>query len=123
MGNEEEVQEKRQNLRQTDNIFVIDGGALLHRVILKKKGSYAEILKQYQSYLESKYGKCVIVFDGYLSGPSTKDHEHQRRKKGNKGCASITIDVNLQVQGNQDNFLCQMITTKQVLLIFLAKIW
>ncbi len=26
-----------------------------------------------------KYGEACIVFDGYEQGPSTKDHEHQRR--------------------------------------------
>ena len=33
-------------------------------------------------------GIYCIIFDGYSGGPSTKDHEHERRKTG-KSCADI----------------------------------
>ena len=61
--------------------IVIDGGALLHRVKWKKSSTYSEIFVQYANYLINKYGVCTIVFDGYDSGPSIKDHEHIRRSK------------------------------------------
>ena len=42
--NDEEIQEGLQYLKETDSIFVIDGGALLHRVVWNTAGSYGEIL-------------------------------------------------------------------------------
>lgn len=46
-----------------------------------KFSTYGEIVQKYLSYLRSRYGICSVVFDGYLDGPSTKDHKHFRRKK------------------------------------------
>ena len=39
-----------------------------------------------------KYGASTIVFDGYLQGPSTKDHEHIRRSKN--------MTANVQLRGS-----------------------
>ena len=103
--NDEEIREGLQHLKEIDSIFVIDGGALLHRVVCYTAGSYGKILRQYERHIESNYGGCITVFDGYLAGPSTKDYEHQKRKKGNKGCANMTIDVNLQTRESQHIFL------------------
>ena len=36
----------------------------------------------YVDYVTKKYGKAVIVFDGYADGPSVKDCTHQRRGHG-----------------------------------------
>lgn len=69
--------------------YVLDGGALIHKVKWKKRGTYQDIVKQYVSYVRCKYGTCCIVFDGYKQGPSIKDHEHQRRVK--KSCADIQV--------------------------------
>ena len=82
--NDEEIQEGLQHLKEIDSIFVIDGNALLHRVVWYIAGSYGEILRQYERHIEFNYGECIIVFDGYLAGPSMKDHEHQSRKKSKK---------------------------------------
>ena len=35
----------------------------------------------YQKYVNAHYGKCAIVFDGYVPVPSTKDQEHTRLMK------------------------------------------
>ena len=43
--NDEEIQEGFQHLKETDNIFVTDGGALLLRAVWKTAGSYREILR------------------------------------------------------------------------------
>ena len=82
--------------------YVVDGGALLHRVCWNVPVTYKEILMQYSSYLDKKYGKgCSIVFDGYKSG--TKDQEHQRRSKQ----GSIEVVFQLQNEGycKQSQFL------------------
>ena len=59
-------------------------------------------MQQYLRYVQSKYGKCTIVFHGYSSGPSTKHHEYQRRKvaKGEQ-----IININIQVHESQNAFL------------------
>ena len=37
-------------------------------------------MKQYENYLLQHFGaNSAIIFDGYDSGPSTKDSEHLRR--------------------------------------------
>ena len=91
---DEKIQESLHHLKETGSIFLFDGGALLHPVVWNTAGSYGKILRQYERHIESNYGECIIAFDCYLAGPSTKDQEHQRRKKDNKGCANIKIDVN-----------------------------
>ena len=58
-------------------------------------------LSQTYWHIKSNYRECIIAFEGYFAVPSTKDHEHQRKKKGNKGCAKISIDVNPQVYESQ----------------------
>ena len=62
--------------------IVVDGGALLHQVSWNKNCSYSEVIDQYCDYLQNNYGSCIVVFDGYANGTSTKDHEHRRRNKG-----------------------------------------
>ena len=57
--------------------FVLDGGALLHHVTWKGS-TFKEVVQDYISYVNFKYGLCTVVFDGYES-ISTKDHEHRRR--------------------------------------------
>ena len=68
--------------------YVIDGGALLHKVKWAKK-TYHNVIMQYMEYIHCKYGhQCCIVFDGY-EGPSTKSHDHIRRVR--KTCANIQL--------------------------------
>ena len=57
--------------------IVVDEGALLHQVSWNKNCSYSEIIDQYCDYLKNYYGSCLVVFDGYENGASTKDHEHR----------------------------------------------
>ena len=66
---------------QSDTKKVLDGGAFLHHVKWVRGTTYSKIFDQYSNFLRSKYGTCTVVFDGYGNGPSTKDHEHVRRRK------------------------------------------
>ncbi|XP_065911780.1 uncharacterized protein [Dysidea avara] len=83
--------------------YVLDGGALIHKLKWIKKGTYQDIVKQYVSYVRAKYGNCCIVFDGYKQGPSIKDHEHERRVK--KACADIQLIESMEANVNQETFL------------------
>jgi len=71
-ANQFSVQSASQFSVQT--LQVIDGGALLHRITWPKKSTYKKIVEQYVCYIQTKYGhSSCIVFDGYKSGPSTRD--------------------------------------------------
>ena len=88
-------------------LYVVDGGALLHRVRWLKNSTFAAVVQQYVSYVMSKYGSTsVVVFDGYMSGPSIKDHEHRRRNH-RPGSTSpvILFHEHSPVVTNQQSFL------------------
>ena len=61
--------------------YVIDGGALLHKISWGKNEPYSTILLRYFTYVDLRYPKATIVFDGYESPLSTKDTAHQRRSR------------------------------------------
>ena len=93
--------------------FVLDGGALLHRVIWPHGLTYDAICNMYIQYVERRYGKATVVFDGYDDGPSTKVCTHQRRTTS---CAPpILFDSDMIIpvkkkeflsnQGNKQRFL------------------
>src|SRR6218665_2414862 len=84
--------------------YVLDSGALLHRVRWMKGLTYSQIAKQCVTYIARHYGTCVtIVFDGYSSGQSTKDHEHLRCST--KTAATANIDFDCLACSDQQSFL------------------
>jgi hypothetical protein len=93
-------------------VFVIDGGALLHRVKWPKLGTYDSVIALYLVYVRRHFSEsCTIVFDGYDSGPSTKDQEHMRR-----ACltaANIQVSLSHQVHANQSAFLANAANKSQ----------
>jgi hypothetical protein len=63
-----------------DIMYIVDGGCLLHKVRWHKGISFDAVMQVYVNYAYNKFGNnACIVFDGYDSSPSTKDHEHKRR--------------------------------------------
>ena len=63
---------------ETD-VFVLDGGSLLHKVHWENNSTYFDISNSYLKYVKAKYGNTIVVFDGYHEGLSTKDNTHIRR--------------------------------------------
>ena len=56
--------------------FVIDGGALLHHVKWLRNVPLLDIASQYTGLVWHRYEtNCIVVFDGYDAGASTKYHE------------------------------------------------
>ena len=84
--------------------YVLDGGALLHRIPWSKGASYDQIFEQYTSYVTRKYGQAVIVFDGYSDAPSTKDCAHSRRSSGTIG-TTVHFTPTMTLQIKKDEFL------------------
>ena len=85
-----------------DSKYVIDGGALLHRI--EWHGAvFADLVRNIKELLK-KYGPCTIVFDGYLN-PSTNDHEHRRRKQNQKRMAAdMKVDLSTEIQYSRKEF-------------------
>ena len=77
--------------------YVIDGGALLHRIPWSRGSSYESIIETYSKFVTTNYGKAIVVFDGYEEF-TTKDMTHKRRLKGKKGVSiSFSLDMSLSV--------------------------
>ena len=86
-----------------DVLYVLDGGALLHRLPWIRGRSFASILQSYSDYVVSHYGQATVVFDGY-EGNSTKDMTHARRKNGRKG-VSISFSASMNLTITKEAFL------------------
>ena len=79
--------EKREHVTKTitdsyadlNHQYVLDGGSLLHRICGAKGKTYGEIAVSCSQFVLRKYDKAIVVFDGYDTGPSTKDITHLRR--------------------------------------------
>jgi hypothetical protein len=52
--------------------FVLDGGALFHRVLWKKGETFEQIFIKYSSYLSINYPEATVVFDGYEEPQKTQ---------------------------------------------------
>ena len=71
-----------QKFQEDSSSNVIDGGSLIHKIPWKNEGTFETIFEQYYQYLAQKYSNTTVVFDGFTSGPSTKDITHVRRNLG-----------------------------------------
>ena len=83
--------------------YVLDGGALVQRIPWSRGMAYRELCLQYTEYVTRKYGKAIVVFDGY-EGTSTKDMTHKRRTGGRTG-ATVTFDEHMILTMKKEEFL------------------
>ena len=83
---------------------MLDGGALLHR-FLWPRGSptYKVVCDLYCTYVQRKYGRAIVVFDGY-SEISAKAMTQQRCASG-KAASTVTFRERMSVTLKKDNFL------------------
>lgn len=95
--------DQKKNIKTGQLKYVLDGGALLHKIPWDIGKSYRTICQSYISYVE-KYGNPVIVFDGYQSGPTPKDCT-QTRRKGTKQSVSVQFNEDMPLQIKKDDFL------------------
>ena len=84
--------------------IVLDGGFLLHKVPWKKHDSFSTICRIYTDYVARRHKKPIIVFDGYESGPTTKDAAHLRRSAGMVGPA-VHFTEDMLLTSRKYNFL------------------
>ena len=62
------------------------------------------LIQSYVDFVLRKYGKATIIFDGYNSGPCTKDSAHLQRKHL-KTSLDIRFDEDMLVSDTRDAFL------------------
>jgi hypothetical protein len=84
--------------------YILDGGALLHRIPWPRGSTFDSICKMYVTHVSQKYGAPAIVFDGYNDGPSTKDVAHLRRTGGITGVA-VHFTGGMVIQCKKEEFL------------------
>ena len=86
--------------------FVIDGGSLLQRLQWpwKRGSTFQTIIGAYVHFVTSP--RALVVFDGYASGPSTKDMAHLRRTKGQKW-AIVHFSTDMVLQTSKEQFFCE----------------
>jgi hypothetical protein len=93
----------------SDVCYVVDGGYLLHKVRWLSSMDVCDILPLFTNFL-NKLGSVVhVVFDGYSSEPSIKDHEHLRCASGVTHIAQDRqINNGTKQVGPQDAFLANV---------------
>jgi len=84
--------------------YVIDGGCLLQWLPWPRVCTYGQICQMYADFVHSRYGKAVVVFDGYDDGPNTKDNTHQRRVGGYVG-SEVQYSKDMLLRGKKNAFL------------------
>ena len=84
--------------------YVLDDGALLHRVPWPRGSIYESVSHLYVMYVTQKYGGAAIVFDGYNDDPTTKDATHLRRTGD---CVGVTAHFasGMIIKSKKDEFL------------------
>ena len=89
--------------------YVLDGGALLQHISWIKGGTYQDVFSTYCDYVK-KYGKAVVVFDGYAD-VSTKYMTHQRRAKKIGPAVAFTSQMPLTM--NKVKFLANKVNKQK----------
>lgn len=84
--------------------YVLDDGALLHRIPWPRGITYDDVSQMYVSYVVKKYGDPDVVFFGYSNEPSTKDATHMRRTGGHT-VVTVNFTGNMIIQSKKDEFL------------------
>ena len=84
--------------------YVLDEGALLHKIPWTKGSSWDDILRLYTKYVVHRYKNALLIFDGYNGLPSTKDSTHSRRSGGSAGVEMLFNDT-MVLQTKKEEFL------------------
>ena len=97
--------------------YVIDGGALLHRVHWVKDMKFHDIANQYVCYMRRNYVSVSIIFDGYDDEMSIKSSEHVRCSALNGSTPNIKISEHNQNLYSKECFLLNINNKKELILV------
>lgn len=103
-----------------DVYYVLDGGALLHRLPWPRNLTYADVCLLYVEYVKRRYNRATIVFDGYSDGPSTKDCTHERRSGVHSPTVNFKRDMVMKLK--KDEFLSNP-SNKQNFILLLGEMF
>lgn len=84
-----------------NEIYVLDGGYLLHHIVWPKLQTFGYIFNLYYNHLRKYKQETIVVFDGYENA-STKDAEHRRRNP--KMAPEIHFNETTPVTVTQNDF-------------------
>ena len=88
-----------------NKIFVLDGGALIQKRTWQKGETFKDICQKYVDHIIQNFGQSTrVVFNGYLTEPTTKDTAHLKRSKGMKGI-SVQFSLNSKLSMTKEKFL------------------
>lgn len=106
---------KNTSTEVTGNVhFVLDGGALIHRVSWPRGFTYDAIYSVYVQCVIQRYGKATVVFDGYQNGPSTEDCTHQRRTS--LSTPTVAFDSSMVAKVKKEEFLANKVNKQKFIL-------
>ena len=88
--------------------YVVDGGSLLYRIIWRKDKTYGEIAESCAKFVCARYGKIIVVFDGYDGKPSTEDMVHLRHAEKHSPREASSTDDTISSLSKEDS-LCQSV--------------
>ena len=83
--------------------FFLDSCVRIHRIPWPRGSTYRNICAFYCNYVDQKYGKAIIIFDGDTS-TSTKSMTKQRRAGGKVG-ATVTFADDMKLTMKKDHFM------------------
>ena len=96
--------------------YVVDGGSLMHKIPWQYGSTFGEICQKYVHGSES----VIVVFDGYVSGPNTKDATHLRCTKGIFG-TKVSFTETTPFRSKKEAFLANS-ENKQNFILMLRRI-
>lgn len=99
--------------------YILDGGALLHRIPWKRNEFFKNIPTSYLRYIKKHYEEPIVVFDRYERGASTKDMAHRKRYRVIGRKIHFTPEMKLTMK-KDEFFSCK--SNKVRFLKFLRKI-
>ena len=102
-------------------IYVLDGGSLLQRLPWPRRATFNGLCQLYTDYVTKNYSNSVVVFDGYETGPSTKDNTHLRRSRGKIG-AEVHFKEDMILQSKKDDFLANVVNKQQFIYLLSEKL-
>ena len=107
------------------NNFVVDGGYLLHKVVLQINEKFGDICRKYQTDLRKHYRSDItVIFDGYSSDNSrrgTKSSERSRRLKISGSSADIIFSEETNAAVSQEKFLANESNKNHFILMLIQK--
>ena len=77
----------------------------MHQLSWPRGSAYSELAEMYSNFVIRVYGKGIVVFDGYINGPSTKDMTHLRRTNGCSGGPDICFSGDMLLCETKQRFL------------------